>query len=714
MENETIKVEIKNCNNIISTELTITKNHLNIKYAMNGVGKSSIASIIEQASRDEAISDFRPFGSDSAPKVKFSEPIRKVFLFNENFINTMIFKESEVLPNSFEVFIKTKDYDDKLEMLNNRLKNLKIGIGMNDEIVEMLRVFSEVTSKIGLNLTGESIKKTPFVKSLLSKENVHNVPEELMKFNKFFKHEKYNIDWIDWKNKGSNFDKISGCPFCTEKLAKTYLKEKEIFNKIYKKTSTKHIKDMLEYLDSLSAYINTEKLEVLYACIKSSGDQELTELNLKKFIMELSFIKNKIEKTISFDSFTIKSEEISRLDKYVNSLRIEPKSIDIFNNEKSNEIIGEINSQLDTLLIEIDQLKKELGDLKRAVQGAANKARKDINSFLKQAGINYEIIIKPISQSESTTILKYIINDENSVEVNDIKKHLSWGEKNAFALVLFMHYSVSQEADLIILDDPVSSFDVNKKYAIINRLFRNKGTQKSFYHQTTILLTHDFEPIIDFEINSKPTGGFIVSKFLKNENGILTEHEILSTDIQSVIIQFRENAKDDSLNDIHRIVFLRKYIEHTYENDAAHIAYDILSSLIHGKLKPDKKLGTDAYTDLDLDDEEKGTLFIKLYILNFEYNSVLNSSFTKEKLIELYKETENDYLKLQIFRVYIGISNVRDKFDDDVFLKFIDEVYHVENDYIYYLNLLKFCTIPTYISERANKFMIKEIEELCV
>lgn len=56
-----------------------------------------------------------------------------------------------------------------------------------------------------------------------------------------------------------------------------------------------------------------------------------------------------------------------------------------------------------------------------------------------------------------------------------IREHLSWGEKNAFALILFMYYAVMQEPDLIILDDPISSFDTNKKFAILHRMFKNIG-----------------------------------------------------------------------------------------------------------------------------------------------------------------------------------------------------------------------------------------------
>jgi wobble nucleotide-excising tRNase len=35
-----------------------------------------------------------------------------------------------------------------------------------------------------------------------------------------------------------------------------------------------------------------------------------------------------------------------------------------------------------------------------------------------------------------------------------------------------MYETLSKNSDLIILDDPISSFDKNKKYAILQMLFR--------------------------------------------------------------------------------------------------------------------------------------------------------------------------------------------------------------------------------------------------
>ena len=54
--------------------------------------------------------------------------------------------------------------------------------------------------------------------------------------------------------------------------------------------------------------------------------------------------------------------------------------------------------------------------------------------------------------------------------------------------------ALKNKPGLIVLDDPILSFDTTKKYAIVDMLFRK---EKWFKGKTVLLLTHDFEPIID-------------------------------------------------------------------------------------------------------------------------------------------------------------------------------------------------------------------------
>ena len=115
----------------------------------------------------------------------------------------------------------------------------------------------------------------------------------------------------------------------------------------------------------------------------------------------------------------------------------------------------------------------------------------------ESAGITYQVGINLDENGQAIATLQYIHN-KKLVEVDKIRKHLSWGERNAFSLVLFMFYAISENAKLIVLDDPISSFDTNKKYAIIHRMFSKQSgiLPRSFYKKTVLMLTHDFEATV--------------------------------------------------------------------------------------------------------------------------------------------------------------------------------------------------------------------------
>ena len=66
-------------------------------------------------------------------------------------------------------------------------------------------------------------------------------------------------------------------------------------------------------------------------------------------------------------------------------------------------------------------------------------------------------------------------------------------------------------------------------------------------------------------------------------------------------------------------------------------------------------------------------------------------------------EESNNYIKSQLFREYLEVSEEKNL--DNNLLKFIDEIYHIENDYIFTIDLIKFDTIPDYIIEKINDFM---------
>jgi hypothetical protein len=268
-----------------------------------------------------------------------------------------------------------------------------------------------------------------------------------------------------------------------------------------------------------------------------------------------------------------------------------------------------------------------------------------------------------------------------------------------------MHYALSQNADLIILDDPISSFDNDKKYAIINRLFKNSSTTRSFYKQTVLMMTHDLEPIIDFVVNNKPTGGFVRAYHLQNLNGTVLEKSINDDDMYSQIHLLVNIISNEKLNEVYRLISLRKFIELTEPTEEKGNAYNIVSCVLHAKNKPDKKIGFDECVDMSEEEIKIGIAYIKKWIPDFSYDSVIKEKLTIDSLSKSYKSETCNFFKLQLFRIILELDNNRTKIKDDALLNYIDKTYHVENDFIYNLDFRKFEMIPEFITKKCDEFI---------
>ncbi|MNG40191.1 hypothetical protein D3C84_1286670 [compost metagenome] len=69
-------------------------------------------------------------------------------------------------------------------------------------------------------------------------------------------------------------------------------------------------------------------------------------------------------------------------------------------------------------------------------------------------------------------------------------------------------------------------------------------------------------------------------------------------------------------------------------------------------------------------------------------------------MVELYKSCGNNYEKLHVYRI---ISEGADH--ADVVLKFINQTFHIENDYIYQLNPAKYQTVPQYVIDECDQYV---------
>lgn len=71
------------------------------------------------------------------------------------------------------------------------------------------------------------------MKSLLSKQNLYNIPSELDAYRPFLDNTDINISWIDWKNKGEAFDIEDNVHIVPKSLIYRNIQNKNKFLKIH-------------------------------------------------------------------------------------------------------------------------------------------------------------------------------------------------------------------------------------------------------------------------------------------------------------------------------------------------------------------------------------------------------------------------------------------------------------------------------------------------
>ncbi len=701
-----IKITIENCNNISKGELVLETNKLNIKYGMNGTGKSTITTAISLICQGKALDELKPFGSDedAIPAINLSHNIQVVKVFNEEFVNNMVFKESEVIDNAFDVFIRTPDYEQKRAELDNQLAKLKVDIDTKPQILQLRNDISAFMGKLELNAAGSGLKNNTNYKAIIKKNNLYNIPEKLKRYSPIISDDQICINWIDWKSKGDSFDTKGICPYCSDDLKTDFEEEKKTFKDTYKKSDAQNLKNMLDLFENFHKYMPDAKFDSIIACVKEEKEESAIGAILKAFMNEYVHISNQLNKISSFDKNVFKQSDINDIDKILEDMKLEKTIFNFFSNDDFFEIVDLINNAIEELRKQALDIKVAIGKLQSVLKKTVSTSQKDINDFLESAGISYRVGINLDESGQAIATLQYV-HDKELVQVDKIRNHLSWGERNAFSLVLFMFYAISENAELIVLDDPISSFDTNKKYAIIHRMFSKQSgvLPRSFYKKTVLMLTHDFEPIIDFGVIGKLPSEALNTRFIKNSKGILKELDIdFKQDIKPVVQALVSYVKDDTLGVVHRIAFLRKYYEHNgIENYLD--AYNVLSSLIHGR---DACRYMDN-TDMPQSKVQAGCTEIKKWIKDFDYSKLYNEVYNEDRLSEIYFSESNEYLKIQIFRALFEVNPGKEIKEEDVLVKFINESYHIENDYAYYLDMVKYETVPEYIVNAIDDYMKK-------
>lgn len=694
-------VTIKNCNNIEDGIITIEENKLNIKFAPNGTGKSTISNAIIYYSNGgqnlEKLTPFKLLESNpdgKKPEVTITQPINNILLFDEKYLNQFTFKESEIIENSFEIFIKNDNYrkiEEEILQLTSEIKNL---FSNNPELVNLTTTLKELGDAFKLTKSGIS-KASTGMKGLSGGNKIHHIPKGLESYKSFIQSSN-SVSWLDWQIKGSEYSEFSDlCPFCTSGISD----KKDQIQKVsqeYDKNTIKNLLGIIKTIEYLGIYFTDETNIRLKKIIElKNGLEQEHENFLVNIKNQIDDLISKLEKLLSISGFQFNENDdvTAKLPEYKLDLQFFPA----LDSEKMRESIKPINNSIDSLISKGGLLQGKINIQRREMETLIQKHKKEINDFLTYAGYRYLVETSGIGEN-TKLILKH--RDHNK-SISGGNQHLSFGERNAFSIVLFMYEALSKNPDLIILDDPISSFDKNKKYAILEMLFR-RDSGICLKNKTVLMLTHDIEPIID---TVKSLGSNFNNQtktaFLKLKNSVIKEFFISKSEIQT-FHQICKQVIQSQLDDLIKLIYLRRMLE---ISDEISDGYQVLSNLFKSRSKEtsidtrEPKNSNGNYCFIKTAIFDSGVEVIKEYLPNFSYSDTLNKLSNNADLLTIYKSCQSGYEKLQIFRLFnIEVEN-------SVIKKFVNETYHIENEFICQLDPSKFDTVPEYVVQKCDRML---------
>ncbi|OUQ36432.1 hypothetical protein [Massilimicrobiota timonensis] len=684
-----MKIEFNNLGVIEHGNLEIIENSINVKYGINGTGKSTIAKGIEKSIKGEDLSVLKKYDSDLVPTIQIDKNFSNVIVFNQEYVNQYLFHE-DIVNNSFEILINTDEYKLALKRINNLFFDLVNSISSSDikTIIEELTGFkNSLDFKIKETKKGTTYSVPATTKFAKGKKlsNLSVLITEDAKPYQSLLEANNNFEWHKWFENGIKLLTGKKCPFCLNDLPENFEKICADINNTFKTTALKQNVEVKNVVYKIKKYFDDNTKKEVDNIVNSNDKVSSDEAKLLYSLYVLCEQElNKLNNLSNLSVIQIKEKYDNNI--LVDFLKENKLSMDFYSHLEKDvfEKINNVNNSIDNLISKDKDIKNITQEFSQKLNFCILNKSQYINDFLRISGIPYEVKIQALGDKNYKTILKPIC-----VEKIISKDDLSYGERNAISLILFS-LEAEQNYDLIILDDPVSSFDNNKKFAILYYLFTKDNAV--FKNKTVILFTHDFDIIIDLMYKDNFRNINDSCSFVSNQNGIFTDIRIKKDWVCNTLRQWEKKSKNTGLNILLRLVNLRKYLQ--YSNPKENDAFNIISSLEHLYDTPKKK-ECGELIDMNEDEINDGISTIMEYINNFDYEDILSKLKSSSNLIKWYKSATSSIDKLQIMRAYLYLNPL--KAEDQVFMSFITESYHYENNEMISLDEKRYNIIPNYI-----------------
>lgn len=713
-----ININFKNCRNIASVKdggIPISPNKLNVIFAANGTGKTTFAKVCEYLSSDtksktevlERLKSFKylanPEDTDLAPSITDSKTSLKVATFNEEWVESHCFQPDSLRDNTFKLFVESAEYR-SLASKRDEAIGILLSTVNGEGISKLIGTFNSVTKGTGsLTKSNEFNRASAVANAYQNGSPLGDIPGHLNKVIDSFPSVK-RAQWAQWHMEGKQYTSRDNlrCPYCgngeDDTIDQCLAYDENLTDKSLKawlKVSTA--------IGEHASLFDPQAIHTIEAVL--SADHDPTDEDNDRFKQLAKEVTNTAATLSQLRNISVTGQYNSP--EVHSTLKTAREAITLpsqFFSEDVKKLINEALEAIDTALQNFEKIESLANEQNELIARAVRSKENEFNTFLEEAGYPYKIEISLSDKDEAALILK----DANTAHpASKTKECLSYGERNAITLILFLYEVLESKPDLIIFDDPISSFDGDKRFAILYTLFseNQKLIAENLFEKTTIILTHDLLIVSDLfrVVRDSLEIPRISGMFLRvDDQGILSRTKITRNDVESYPRMIGNKAQT-STDSFIKLVYARRYIELMKGvDDTPTSAWHILSSLFHKKSQvrtlKGEPLGDNEYT------QGIGTIE-KLIGESFDYKNwherIKDGS---QYLIERYNdENLSPYERLQVVRILI-INNEDKLFENDktIQIRYADETYHLGGDYLFQLDPNKFQQTPNNVEKWCN------------
>ena len=463
-------------------------NKVLIVYGSNGRGKSTIKDLFQKEKLE------KKFGCESENQSNTLYNVfgnNKFLVFDEKFVDQFVYFNNSLQQNSMKIIMKT-DYINELYNEKSHANDLvNMILDTTNKYLSVIESFNSI-----LNIKSNTGTITPAKKRFATTFIEGNLP---YKYDDLF--EISDDNHRKWWYEGLLIykdNKLDSCPWCKTNIDSVNEDLKEQIDSVdnTKRIDAKLFSDKVEKVSNLSTIMNNT---LVNEEVKNIISQLISEINVS--------VDQNVEEKILADMESLYSlltndneifDEIKAKVKILDNI-LEIQDIDFINNMAKlkffsiTEEISELSNNLDYFIKYNKDIIKGIKDSNKKLYEIIKRDEIDINNIIKGLGLKYYIEIETdpivssgINDNEKYMYLKSLNGNDVSQNIGNV---LSFGEKSTLAFAIFIEQirNSTDENTIIIFDDPISSYDIFRRYTSLGII----QTITALQYKKIVILTHE-------------------------------------------------------------------------------------------------------------------------------------------------------------------------------------------------------------------------------